>query len=203
MRFLYRLDIYVSRVLSLLYTKAIALINNNIVLGEGTFVYYRASVINLSRSGGVKIGKGCVIGVNSIGYHAGMPYNTKLLNDGENSYIIVGNNCRINGACIHAEKRVIIGNNCVIASGVTIIDSNGHEINSHNRTKGRDNPAPIEIGNNVWVGINSVILKGTKLGDNCVISAGSVVKGVFPAGSLIRGNPAIVDGEIRLNFNNN
>ena len=37
--------------------------------------------------------------------------------------------------------------------------------------------APVEIGNNVWIGANTIILRGTKIGDNCVIGAGSIVKG--------------------------
>ena len=43
----------------------------------------------------------------------------------------------------------------------------------------------IEIGENVWVGANTVILRGTKIGNNCVIGAGSVIKGIIPANSII------------------
>lgn len=50
----------------------------------------------------------------------------------------------------------------------------------------------IKIGDNVWVGANVTILKGAMIGDNCVISTGSVVKkGHYPAGSIIAGNPAV------------
>lgn len=73
-----------------------------------------------------------------------------------------------------------IAKNCVIAAGVNIIDSNGHEVASYERTKGRDIANPIKIGNNVWISANAIILKGTIIGDNCVVGAGSVVKGKFP-----------------------
>ena len=116
-----------------------------------------------------------------------------------NSHIVIGNNCRLNGAYIHAEKKIVIGNNCVVASGVHIIDSNGHLVYSSNRTIGRDNPEEIIIGNNVWIGINSIILKGTTIGNNCVISAGSVVKGNYPSDSIIAGNPAVVVKRIIVN----
>lgn len=107
---------------------------------------------------------------------------------------MIGNNTRINSAAIHAYDKITIGNNCVIASGVNIIDSNGHELRSADRTIGMDRPKSINIGNNVWIGLNVVILKGSSIGDNSVIAANSVVKGDFPKNSLIQCNPAkIVD----------
>ena len=45
--------------------------------------------------------------------------------------------------------------------------------------------SPVKIGNNVWIGANAVILRGTVIGDNCVIGAGTVVKGTFESGSVI------------------
>ena len=141
---------------------------------------------------GVKIGDNCLIGRSKKGYHSGMPFYTTILNDGNKSNVYIGNNCRINGAYIHAQDSITIGDNCVIASGVNIIDSNGHETYSSNRTIGRDNPKEISIGNNVWIGINAIVLKGTRIGDNSIISAGSVVKGDFPANCIIQGNPAKV-----------
>lgn len=124
------------------------------------------------------------------GYQAGMPYPTTILIDVKKAWVQIGSNTRINGAYIHAQKSISIGENCVIASGVNIMDSNGHNLYSLNRTKGRDVPAEIVIGNNVWLGLNAVILKGTTIGNNSVVSAGSVVRGSFPPNSLIVGNPA-------------
>ena len=131
-----------------------------------------------------------MIGRTRKGYHAGMPFFTTLLNDGLDSHISIGNNCRINGAYIHAKDFIEIGDNCVIASGVNIIDSNAHQVHSLDRTTSRDIPQGISIGNNVWIGLNAIILKGTVIGDNCVVAAGSVVKGIFESNTIIQGNPA-------------
>lgn len=79
------------------------------------------------------------------------------------------------------------------------MDSNGHETISNNRTIGSDEPKSIVIGDNVWIAINVVILKGSVIGDNCIISAGSVVKGVFPKNSIISGNPARVVKQLNIN----
>jgi len=144
----------------------------------------------------VEIGERSIIGRTRSGYHAAMPFYTTLLNDGDHSHIIIGNNCRINGAYIHAKDKIEIGNNCVMASGINIIDSNAHQVASLNRTVGQDNPKGIKIGNNVWIGLNAIILKGTVIGDNCVVAAGTIVKGNFPENSVIQGNPATNAGEI-------
>lgn len=83
-----------------------------------------------------------------------------------------------------------IGNNCSIAWGCQFIDNDFHYINYENRQE-RSNK--IIIGNNVWIGCNTCILKGTIIPDNCVIGANSVVSGIFKEEStLIAGNPARV-----------
>ena len=119
-----------------------------------------------------------------------MPFPTTIFIDEENAICEIGNNCRINGTFIHAKKKIMIGENTVIAAGTQILDSNGHVTKSLNRTKGRDNPKSIIIGKNVWIGLNCVILKGTEIGNNSIIAAGSIVKGIFEPNSLIQGNPA-------------
>lgn len=50
----------------------------------------------------------------------------------------------------------------------------------------------IRIGNNCWVGANVVFLDGAEIGEGCVIAAGSVLRGSYPANSLIAGAPANV-----------
>ena len=178
------------------FHKRTVLKNKNIKIGANTILYYKSTVLNLSKDGKVNIGDNCLIGRSKTGYHAGMPFYTTILNDGAHSDVCIGNNCRINGAYIHAKESIQIGDNCVIASGVNIIDSNGHETYSLDRTVGRDTPRSITIGKNVWIGLNATILKGTIIGDNCVVSAGSIVKGEFPCNSIITGNPAKIVKQI-------
>jgi acetyltransferase-like isoleucine patch superfamily enzyme len=125
-----------------------------------------------------------------------MPFPSTFFIDKKNAFIEVGENSRLNGVYIHAQEGITIGKNCVIASGVNIIDSNGHILHSSNRTIGRDEAKEIIIGDNVWIGLNSIILKGTTIGNNSVVGAGSVVKGFFPDNSIIQGNPATVQGKI-------
>jgi acetyltransferase-like isoleucine patch superfamily enzyme len=157
---------------------------------SNAIIDYKTVIIN--KKNRITIGSNVYLRSVSKGYQAGMPFPTTLLTDVKNATIAIGANSRINGAYIHAQESITIGQNCVVASGVNIIDTNGHELYSTDRTVNRDKPEKIQIGNNVWIGLNAIILKGTIIGDNSVVSAGSVVKGNFPSNSLIMGNPATV-----------
>lgn len=164
-------------------------------IGAGTIID-AGTYVQVSRGASLSVGVNCTLRSEQRGYHAGMPFPTGILVDLWGATVSLGDNTRINGAYVHAQKRIQIGKNCVIAAGVNIIDSNGHELLSANRTVGRDDAEEIVLGDNVWVGLNSLILKGTHIGDNSVVTAGSVVKGDFPRNSLISGNQAKKVGEL-------
>lgn len=168
-----------------------------IVLGRDCTIDIKSN-ISILYGGEVRLGNNVTLRSNKKNYHAGMPFPTTLFVDRKDANIQIGNNVRINGAYIHAQKSITIEDNCVIASGVNIIDANGHELYSNDRTIGRDKPKEIVIGNNVWIGLNSIILKGTTIGDNSVVAAGSVVKGDFPANLLIQGNPAVISKSLNI-----
>lgn len=162
--------------------------NRNLELGENVKIDFKTNIISCGNK--VRLGDNVYLRSKSKFYQAGMPFATTILTDVKGAYVTIGNNTRINGAYIHAQKAIVIGENCVIASGVNIIDTNGHELISTDRTIGRDTPSEIILGNNVWIGLNVTILKGTKIGNNSVIGAGSVVKGDYQDNALIMGNPA-------------
>lgn len=85
-------------------------------------------------------------------------------------------------------EKIKIGNNVAIADSVKIRDSDNHQIRSSNHIKTQ----PVEIGNNVWIGIGATILKGVTIGDGAIIAAGSVVTKDIPARCLAAGVPAKV-----------
>jgi acetyltransferase-like isoleucine patch superfamily enzyme len=159
------------------------------IVDAGTYV-------QVIKGASLSVGAHCTLRSSQSGYHAGMPFPTGILVNLCGASVSIGDHTRINGAYVHAHKRIEIGKNCVIAAGVNIIDSNGHELLSSNRTAGRDEAVEIVLGDNVWLGLNSIILKGTRIGENSVVTAGSVVKGEFPRNSLISGNLAQKVGEL-------
>ena len=85
-------------------------------------------------------------------------------------------------------SEVTIGECCVISENVVIRDSDNHKIIGSNSNE----TAPIKIGNHVWIGMNTVILKGVTIGDGAIIAAGSVVVHDVPANALVAGVPAKV-----------
>ncbi len=99
---------------------------------------------------------------------------------------IIGNNSSINcNNMIACRERVEIGNDVMLSPNVQIYDHD-HDFRATDGLKsGKYKTTPVKIGNNVWIGANTVILRGTEIGDNCVIGAGCIVKGKYKEGSVI------------------
>lgn len=135
----------------------------------------------------IVIGKNTLINSSKKKYHINMHSACKLLADRPQAEIIIGENCRIHGTCIHAVKKIQIGNNCLIAANTNIIDSNGHILamdHPIDRLTIADEGKPVIVEDNVWIGSNVTILGGTIIREGSVIMAGSVVKGEVPAKSI-------------------
>ena len=86
--------------------------------------------------------------------------------------------------------KVTIGDNVFFAPNVQIYTAN-HPLEAELR-KTLENALPISIGDDCWIGGNSVICPGVTIGKGCVIGAGSVVTKDIPDNSLAVGNPAKV-----------
>jgi acetyltransferase-like isoleucine patch superfamily enzyme len=103
----------------------------------------------------------------------------------------IGNNCFINNVNFSTEPYLIeIGDHVAIAAGTDFITHDGAIWCFRDEIKNADVFGRIKIGNNVFIGNNCTILPGTSVGDNCIIAAGSIVRGQFPENSVIVGNPA-------------
>lgn len=89
---------------------------------------------------------------------------------------------------IQARNGITLGSNIRIGPGVGLISAS-HDLNDYDKHQPSD---PIQIGNNVWIGMNSVILPGVKIGDNVAIGAGSIVTADIPSDSVAVGNPCRV-----------
>jgi len=110
--------------------------------------------------------------------------------------IIIGDGVGLNGTSITARSRTIrVGDDTMFAPNVTVIDSDYHaEWPPEGRATSPDldKDADVIVGRNVWVGMQSILLKGTTIGDGAIIAAGSVVTGHIPPNVLAGGVPARV-----------
>ncbi len=108
-----------------------------------------------------------------------------------NPILKIGNNTVLNyRTVISVEQKVQIGNNCLIAEQVKIYDNNSHGIDYNNRSMTLSDVNPVIIEDNVWIGMNSIILKGVTIGKGAVVAAGSVVTKDVDAMTVVAGNPA-------------
>ena len=154
----------------------------------GNLILSGYPMIIIKKSGRLILGENVVLNSNPSTYHAFMHSSVKILIDQPNAIIRIGNNTRINGSCLHASKLISIGENCLIAAGTQIIDSNGHLTALEDpliRINSKDIPKEIIIEDNVWIGLNCLILPGAKIGAGSVIAAGSIVKSEIPPNSLV------------------
>lgn len=108
--------------------------------------------------------------------------------------IEIGEHCGISGSTIYAFDSIKIGKYTRVGANCKIIDNDFHPIELEYRHKGLNEQythrAPITIGDDCFIGMNSIILKGAKLGNNVIVGAGSVVHGTWPDNCVIAGNPA-------------
>jgi acetyltransferase-like isoleucine patch superfamily enzyme len=102
----------------------------------------------------------------------------------EEARLVIGNNCGFSGTVVGAFSSIKIGDNVRCGANTLITDSDWHSDDP------RVGPAkPVIIGNNVWLGINVVVLKGVEIGENTVIGANSLVTKSIPANVIAAGNP--------------
>lgn len=108
------------------------------------------------------------------------------------NHIEVGRNFFANYNCTILDVgKVIIGDNCMLAPNVAIYTA-GHPVHPDTRKTLYEYGIDVTIGDNVWVGGNTVICPGVNIGSNCVIGAGSVVTKDIPDWSIAAGNPCRV-----------
>jgi acetyltransferase-like isoleucine patch superfamily enzyme len=144
---------------------------------------------NLILDGKLKIrGPGRVIIGNNV--HVGMlvtPYTYA-----REAVIQIGDRTFLNGARFGCRERIEIGPQCILAE-CRLLDYDFHSIDPQHR----NDPAyvkarPITVGENVWITMQCVILKGVTIGRNCTVTPNSVVRTNIPPGSIAGGNPSVV-----------
>ncbi len=165
----------------------------NLLLKGCPFIYNK-------KGAELTIGNNVTVKSSFLSNLVGLYSRTIIVTRAPGAYIRIGDNVGMSGVTIYARKGIEIGENTAIGGNTKILDNDFHPIEAETRNKllmdknGGDSdliPAkPIKIGKNCFIGCNAIILKGTELGDGCVVGAGAVVSGKFEPDSVIVGNPA-------------
>lgn len=170
----------------------------NLSIGDNTFID-KSTKFRGNKKAKISIGKECYL-------------DNVFACETEDSEIIVGDRTLINiKANITAKTKIHIGNDVMIGFNVTIYDTNAHSMDYKERqidikNKVYDIPEknwdtvsskPITIEDKVWIGFNSVILKGVTIGEGAIIGANSVVRNDVEPWTIVAGNPAVKAGTVK------
>lgn len=136
---------------------------------------------------------------NSVGLS-----NPTMLECIKKGKIEIGNNSGLSSSILSARQLIKIGDNVNIGGNVRIFDHDFHSLNYLNRRNNIEDSLftksnPVIIEDDVFIGTNSIILKGVHIGARSIIAAGSIVTlKTIPSDSLVAGNPAKI---IKTNIN--
>lgn len=171
---------------------------NHIVCKGNLAILGKMPVCKLPGSSQLILGDRVVLNSDFTRSNTALTYRCTLV-CGLRGVLEIGDNTMLNGASITAYEKVTIGKNCHIASSTLITDTDYHPVNPAVRERevlgykidfSEVQKAPVNIGNNVWIGWGSIVLKGVTIGDNSIIAAGSVVVSDIPPNVIAAGNPA-------------
>jgi acetyltransferase-like isoleucine patch superfamily enzyme len=119
-------------------------------------------------------------------------YPPTMLDLGPAARVSIGAYTMLNGPRIICDREIEIGDYCLIAWNVILMDNY--------RAPKNNTPHPIRIGNNVWIGFDSIILPGLTIGEGAIVAARSVVRGDVLPYSIVAGNPARMIRKLNSDF---
>lgn len=150
-------------------------------------------ILEIDQSGNFSFGKKMIL-ISNVKYSALGKNNRSKINVGPNAQLLIGNNVGLSNVTIISKQSITIGNNILLGGGVIIVDTDFHSLNPIHWHTDQDEfnmkTSPVVIGDNVFIGMNSIILKGVKIGNNSIVGAGSVVSKNIPPNEIWAGNPA-------------
>ena len=119
----------------------------------------------------ISIGNQCVFRSDFTSNLVGVNRKCIIATHRENAKITIGNNSGFSGTVIGAAISIFIGSNVQCGANVLITDFDWHNIHPDSRKKPAENFKPVVIEDNVWLGINSVVLKGVRIGANTLCAS--------------------------------
>lgn len=163
---------------------------------SGRNVLFEGRTILRTRGYGIEIGNDVVFNAIKRNNLVGL-MNPTILDVLCGGRIKIGDCCGFSSVVMSSRESIEVGNHVIVGGNVRIFDHDFHEMDPVLRRGGTDGSkirsARVKIGDDVFIGTNAIILKGTAIGARSVVAAGSVVFGLdIPPDSLVKGNPACI-----------
>ena len=160
----------------------IVILGNDNVLTIGSKTRLAAGLIEIRNNRSeIRIGSRCMI-------------NGQLRCRADDTQILLGSGTTMMSAMItlHEPGKITLGTDCMLSGGIQMDVSDMHSIVDAETGKRLNPPQDINIGDHVWIGQGARVLKGTDIGENCVIGSRSLTSGKIPPGCVAVGTPARV-----------
>ena len=158
---------------------------------RGKVSIFGKPIISRWGNGTIVIDDGVTLDSDSRNNYVGIIHPCKFAVGGD---LYIGKDSGLSGTLIYCKKSVTIGSHVGIGANVMIYDTDFHPVNPYERiVTNSDNDIqckPVQIDDYVWIGANTMILKGVHIGRGSVIGAGSVVTSDVPELAVYAGNPA-------------
>jgi len=170
---------------------------NGITWGKG-WKLHGVPILQCHRDSVVTIGDGLGLRSsprsNPLSPHHPVVISTRL----PGSSIRIGRDFAMTGGTLCADSSITIGNSVTLGANTVVMDTDFHPLTPEERAvePDRGTSVPVVIEDDVFIGMNCIILKGVTLGRGCVVAAGSVVTQSVPPGMLAGGNPAKILREL-------
>lgn len=163
----------------------------------GGWRLYGLPIIQRHRHSQIRIGRGLNLRSRPRSNPLGANHPVIISTRRAGAQLIIGEDFGMTGGSIVCDERIRIGDRVWVGANTVITDTDFHPLDAETRrARPLDaNTAPVEIADDVFIGMNALILKGVRIGERAVVGAGSVVSRDIPAGAIVAGNPARVIGE--------
>ena len=161
---------------------------------ESNWRIFGRPIIQKHRRSTIKAGSGLVLRSWADSNPLAPTHPVVLSTRSASAKIVIGDDCGFTGAVVVAETSVMIGDRVLVGGSAQIVDTDFHPLDPETRRReiNAGQTRPISIGDDVFIGMNSIILKGVTIGNGSVVGAGSVVSQDVPPKTIVAGNPARV-----------
>lgn len=182
---MYSIKVIMQRLKQIAFATVLKIRFGNSIVFEGKAYLNNSTEIRISKNGRISIGDKT------------KTYERVVFSAISNAHISIGKCCSFNRNCILvSHDEISIGDNCIIGPNVVIYDHD-HKFNEYGIEHNIYTTEKVVIEEGCWIGAGVIILRGSHIGKNCIIGAGTVITGTIPSNSIVKSDRNVVIQEIR------